>query len=233
MKYISLLIGIFFIPSCSIIPVITSPRLSAANNNLTCPSPFLKGKTKLIHAIEINAAGNAQGAIIGITVVDPSTRFVSCAIMTAEGMVLLEAESSGGKLTVHRALPPFDSGDFAKNLIDDIRLIYFTPQGLLQKKGNLPDGSTACRWQEGNGNFIDVIAGKPESTEINKYSACGNLKRHIKLTQQTGNPYSIIELQGSEMLDYTLLMTLIDAQPADGKLPKKIKVINNEKLRRR
>ena len=221
MKYISLLIGIFFIASCSIIPVITSPRLSAANNNLTCPSPFLKEKTQLIHAIEINAAGNAQGAIIGITVVDPSTLFVSCAIMTAEGMVLLEAESSGEKLTVHRALPPFDSGDFAKNLIDDIRLIYFNPQGLLQKKGNLPDGSTACRWQEGNGNFIDVIAGKPGSAEINKYSEGGSLKRHIKLTQQAGNPYSIIELQGSEMLDYTLLMTLIEAQPADGKLPEK------------
>lgn len=217
MKYISLFIIMGFLASCSTMPVITAPTLSAAQKNLTCPSPFLKERYQLIHAIEINAAGIAQGAIIGVTVADPSNRFVSCAIMTAEGMVLLEAQSEGEKLIIHRALPPFDSGDFAKNLIDDIRLIYFNPQGLLQKRGNLPDGSTACRWQEENGNFIDVIAG--ESTEIKKYSACGSLKRHIRLTQKAGNPYSIIELQGSEMVDYTLLMTLIEAQPAEGKLP--------------
>ncbi len=221
MKYIPLFIGMVFLASCSTMPVITAPMLPPVQMDFACPSPFLKGKTQLIHSIEINAAGLAQGAIIGVTVVDPSTRFVSCAIMTAEGMVLLEAESSGEKLTVHRALPPFDSGDFAKNLIADIRLIYFSPQGLLQKKGNLPGESTVCRWQEENANFIDVIAGKPEITEIKKYSKCGRLKRHIKLTQTTGNPYSIIELQGSEMVDYTLLMTLIEAQPATGKLPGK------------
>lgn len=224
MKYILLLITMAFLASCSTMPVITEPMLPAAHKNLPCPSPFLKEKYQLIHAITINAAGNAQGAIIGVTVVDPSTRFVSCAIMSAEGMVMLEAKSEGEKLIIQRALPPFDSGDYAKNLIDDIRLIYFNPHGLLQKKGNLPDGSTACRWQAENGNFIDVIAGEPGITEIKKYSECGSLKRHIKLTQKAENPYSIIELQGSEMVDYTLLMTLIEAQPAEGKLPgKKIK----------
>ena len=222
MKYISLLIIVISLASCSTMPVITSPMLPAAQKNLTCPSPFLKEKSQLIHAIEINAAGNVQGAILGVTVVDPFTRFVSCAIMTAEGMVLLEAQSNGEKLIINRTLPPFDSGDFAKNLIDDIRLIYFNPQGLLQKNGNLPDGATACRWQEENGNFIDVIAGKLESAEIKKYSESGSLKRHIKLTQRDGNPYSIIELQGREMVDYTLLMTLIEAQTAEGKLPGKI-----------
>jgi hypothetical protein len=154
--------------------------------------------------------------------------------MTAEGMVLLEAEAGAEKLIIHRALPPFDSGDFAQNMIDDINLIYFTPQGLMQKKGNLPDGSTACRWQAQNGDFIDVIANKPQSTEIKKYSACGSLKRHIKLTQTGGNDYSSIELQGSGIINYTLLMTLIEAQPAESKLTgKKLKVKNNEKPRRR
>jgi hypothetical protein len=219
MKYIPLLIGIVFLASCSTMPLITAPMVSATKNNLTCPSPFLKDKYQLMHAIEINAAGNAQGAIIGVTVVDPSTGFVSCAIMSAEGMVLLEAESSREKLTVHRALPPFDSGDFTKNLIDDIRLIYFVPQGLLKNKGNLADGSTVCRWQDASGNFIDVIAAKDGKSEIKKYSACGKLKRHVKLTQKSDIPCSTIELQGSEMVDYSLLMTLIDDQISENKLP--------------
>ena len=227
MKCISLFIVIFFLVSCSTMPAINPPMLSSAGQkHFTCPSPFLKGKSQLVHAIEITAAGNVQGAIIGITVADPSNRFISCAIMTTEGMVLLEAQSGAEKLNVLRALPPFDSGDFAQNLIDDIRLIYFNPQGLLQRKGNLSDGSTACRWQEENGDFIDVIANKPGSTEIKKYSACGSLNRHVKLKQTAGNPYSSIELEGSEMVNYRLIMTLIDAHPV-----KTIKGKNNETQR--
>lgn len=234
MKYFPLFITVAFLASCSAMPVITAHMPPAAKNTLICPSPFLKEKSQLIHAIEINAAGNVQGAILGVTVVDPFTRFVSCAITTAEGMVLLEAESAGEKLTVHRALTPFDSGDYAKNLIDDIRLIYFNPQGLLQEKGTLPDGSNVCRWQEESGNIIDVIAGKPGNAEIVKYTAGGSLKRHIKLTQKAGNPYSIIELQGSEMVDYTLLMRLIEARAADRKLSgEKLKAIKNEKSGRK
>ena len=235
MKCIPLFIIICFLASCSTMPAINQPMLPVAQKKLTCPSPFLKEKYQLIHAIEITTAGNVQGAIIGITVADPSTRFVSCAIMTAEGMVLLEAQSGGEKLIIHRALPPFDSGDFAQNMIDDIKLIFFTPQGIMQNKGNLDDGSIACRWQDQNGDFIDVIANKPESTEIKRYSACGNLQRHIKLTQTAGNAYSNIELQGSGIVDYTLLMTLIEAQPATGELPgkEKLKGKNNEKSRRK
>lgn len=223
MKHIALIIGIFFLTSCSTMPTINPPMTPAAQKIMTCPSPFLNGKYNLIHAIEIHAAGNVQGAIIGITVADPSTRFVSSAIMTAEGMVLLEVESSTEKINVLRALPPFDSGNYAQNLIDDIKLIFFTPEGLVQKKGDLPDGSTACRWQTQNGNFVDVIATKPGITEIKKYSASGSLKRHIKLTQKAGNPYSSIELRGSETVDYMLIMTLIEAQPADRLPEEKVK----------
>jgi hypothetical protein len=226
MKCIHLCIAIVtvFLVSCQTLPVITPPIIPAAQKKLSCPSPFLKEKYQLIHAIEIRAAGNTQGAIIGITVADPFNRFISSAIMTAEGMVLFEAQSEGEKLIVHRALPPFDSGDFAKNLIDDIKLIFFPPQGLLQQKGNLPDGSTACRWQEENADIIDVIANMPEITEIQRYSSCGSLKRHIKLTKTAGNAYARIELQGSEMVNYTLLMTLIEAQKAKTELQgKKIK----------
>jgi len=45
-----------------------------------------------------------QSVIIGVTLADPSTRFVSCAIITAEGMVLFEAESGQDTLKVNRAL---------------------------------------------------------------------------------------------------------------------------------
>ena len=79
-------------------------------------------------------------------------------------------------LKVNRALPPFDSGDFARNMIEDIKLIFFAPEGEIQEKGSLPDGATACRWQEENGDWIDVIATNPEGIEIKRYSAVRQLE---------------------------------------------------------
>ena len=100
MKGIPLLILTLFLLSCQTLPLIHSSVSPAEENNLTCPSPFLKERYRLVHAIETRVAGKTQSAVIGVILADPFTRFVSCAIMTVEGMVLLEAESDPGALRV-------------------------------------------------------------------------------------------------------------------------------------
>jgi hypothetical protein len=130
--------------------------------------------------------------------------------------VLFEAESDAGLLKVNRALPPFDSPDFAKNMIDDIKLIFFAPEGIIQKKGNLLDGAIACRYHQEDGDWIDVIANKPEGAEIRRYSSYGSLKRRIKISKTDENIYQSIELQANELFNYSLMMTLIEAEPAEG-----------------
>jgi len=213
MKGIPLLILTIFLLSCQTLPLINSPLAPADEKVLTCPSPFLKERYRLVHAIETSVAGKTQSAVIGVTLADPFTRFVSCAVMTVEGMVLFEAESGPGALKVNRALPPFDSMDFAKNMIEDIKLIFFTPDGKIQKKGNLPDGTTACRYHEENGDWIDVITDKSEGIAIKRYAPGGILKRQVKFNKTTGNIYQSIELQANEAFNYSLLMTLIEAEP--------------------
>lgn len=215
MKCISVLILTVFLLSCQTLPVINSPISAVNENSLTCPSPFLKGKYRLVHSIENLMFGETQSVIIGVTLADPSTRVISCAIMTAEGMVLFEAESSPDTLKVNRALPPFDSEGFAKNVIEDIKLIFFTPDGKLQVKGTLSDGATACRYKEENGDWVDVINGRVEGTAIRRYSPGGILKRHIKFNRAAGNIYQNIELQAYETFNYSLLMNLIDSQPLE------------------
>lgn len=83
----------------------------------------------MVHAIETRMAGNTQSAIIGVTLADPSTRSISCAIVTVEGMVLFDGESGSDGMKINRALPPFDSEDFAKNMIEDIKMIFFHRKG--------------------------------------------------------------------------------------------------------
>jgi len=100
-------------------------------------------------------------------------------------------------------------------MIEDIKLIFFTPEGKIQKKGNLPDGATVCRYREENGDWIDVITDELEGTAIKRYSSAGILKRHVKFNKTAGNIYQSIELQANEVFNYSLLMTLIEAQPVE------------------
>ena len=218
MKCIRLLIlTALLLVSCQTLPAINSTLPQSVPKSSICPSPFLKEPYRLVHAIEARMAGEIQGAIIGITLVDPSTRFVSCAIMTVEGMVLFEAQAAP-VLQVIRALPPFDSGDFARNMIEDIKLIFLAPEGEIQTKGTLSDGANICRWREKNGDWIDVIARLPEGIEINRYSVYGSWQRRIKLNPMAENVYQSIKLTAKETFNYVLVMTLIAAEPLEGEL---------------
>jgi len=220
MKGIRLLIlTALLLTSCQTLPAINSILPQTGSKDAVCPSPFLKEPYRLMHAIEVRIAGDTGGAIIGITLADPATRFVSCAIVTAEGMVLFEAEAIP-LLRVIRALPPFDSKNFAENMINDIKLIFFAPEGNIRTKGNLSDGANICRWQEKSGDWIDVIARLPEGIEINRYSAYGSWQRKIKLIRTAENVYQSIELMAKETFNYSLIMTLIEAEPIEGDLKK-------------
>lgn len=213
MKRILFLISAVCLFSCQTLPVINLPASLSGQKSLTCPSPFLKQKYRLVHSIEIRMAGNTRSSIIGVTLADPFSRSVSCAIITAEGMTLFEAESGPDGMTVRRALPPFDSADLAKNMIDDIKLIFLAPEGKLQTKGKLPDGSTVCRYHEESGEWIDVTENKSEGMQIKRYASSGALKRQISFMSTAGSIYQRVELRAKETFDYSLLMTLIEAQP--------------------
>lgn len=210
-----LILTVLLLVSCQTLPAINSDSQRSASNNSACPSPFLKQPYRLVHTIEARVAGKTQGAIIGVTLVDPQTRFVSCAIMTAEGMVLLEARAAP-ELEVIRALPPFNSVDFAKNMLEDIKLIFLLPESKIKIKGILSDGAHVCRWQARSGDWIDVISKTPEEMEINKYSEYGSLQRRIKINPAAGNNYQYIELSAKETFNYSLKMTLIEAEPLNG-----------------
>ena len=217
MTRVILLIPILFLLSCQTLPVI---RLTE-EKPFVCPSPFLKEKSRLVHAIENRVRGNVQSSVLGITVADPATRSFSCAIVTAEGMSLFEADFSPAAVKIHRALPPFESEDFAKNMMEDIKLIFLAPEGSLQSKGYLSDGSQACRYLQTSGDVIDVTEHPSDGIQIKRYSSTGVLKKHVTFDKSGKNIYQHIELQAYEFFDYSLLMNLIEAQPIKKQAQKK------------
>ncbi|RPH88129.1 MAG: hypothetical protein EHM66_01505 [Deltaproteobacteria bacterium] len=211
MKGLLFLIGSLLLVSCAVLPAIR-PVAGLAEKNIMCPSPFLTEKIRLIHAIEVRAAGQVQTVMIGVTMTNPVTRTISCALMSAEGMALFEAVSGPDGLKVSRALPPFDAADFARKMMDDIDLIFLAPQGALTEKGVFVTGETVCRRHKEPGGWIDVLQGHGGPIHIRRYSEGGRLQRSVTLAGGSANPYSTIDLQASERVDYSLIMTLIESE---------------------
>lgn len=205
MKRLLCLIGSLLLVSCAALPAV----LPSADQKMTCPSPFLPEKIRFIHAIEVRVAGKTQTVMIGVTLTDPVLRTISCALMSAEGMAFFEAASGPSGLKVSRALPPFDAPDFARNMMDDIELIFLAPQEALFQKGVLADGRRVCRRHKEQGGWMDVLQGSDGHIQITRYSEGGGLQRRVILDGKSPNTYSTIELQATQ---YTLVMTLIEAE---------------------
>lgn len=205
-----------FLTACQSLPVIHPS--GSGEFHFDCADPFTKDPHRFVHAIEARMPGDVRSSVIGITLVDPSRRFISCAIITVEGMVLWEAESSGSHTIIHRALPPFDSAGVSQNMLADITLVFLAPQGPLYQKGYLNDQSNVCRYREENGYWVDVIENKSGNVEIGLYSPSGALKRQVMFRKVANKMYQSIKLQASAPFDYVLLMTLIDDQPIKNKV---------------
>lgn len=220
MRGLLLLISSFLLASCAALPAIRP----VGDQTVACPFPFLTKKARYIHAIEASAAGETKAVMIGVTLADPVLRTLSCAIMSPEGMVLFEALLGPSGVKVSRALAPFNTPDFARNMMADIELIFFAPPGTLAKKGVLTGGDQVCRWHNKQGGWVDVSQGHDGRIQIRRYSEGGPLKRSVRFVGNAANPYFAIELQASELVDYKLVMTLIESEAAEDEAPLKEKV---------
>ena len=212
MKGLFFLLGMFLLVSCAAMPAIHEPSSERAGKSITCPSPFLLEKTRLIHAIEVRMAGKPKTALIGVTLADPVSRMFSCAMMSTEGLVLFEASSGPDGVKVLRALPPFDTNVFASNMMDDIELIFLTPVGVLTRKGVFAEGERVCRRHKEQGGWVDVLAGRDGRIQVRRYSEFGVLQRTVNLEGNAQNAYAVIELQAIDFVNYSLIMTLIESE---------------------
>ncbi|MBP1709977.1 MAG: hypothetical protein H6Q49_179 [Deltaproteobacteria bacterium] len=212
MKGLFFLMSAFLLTSCAALPTIQEPTAGQAKKSVACPSPFLTEKTRFIHAIDVQAAGKTKTVMIGVTVADPATRTFSCAIMSTEGMAVFEAVSGKEGVNVTRALPPFDAPDFARNMMDDMELIFLEPAGVVAGKGVFAGGEFVCRRRQERGGWVDVVAGHEGRIQIRRYSECGALERTVNLNGNSRDAYKTIELQSAGLMGYSLMMTLIESE---------------------
>ena len=221
MKHILLLLSVLgFILSCSSLPQVYPAGDSAGPQpGRTCPGPFPDGDWQLLHSIEATLPDGKKGFLMGLTVISSSNRTARCIIMTLEGFVVFDALYDK-KITVKRAIAPFNSEVFANGLIADIKLIFFKPAGSNMTSGFLINGEAVCRYQKPDGRIVDIINRQEYNWEIKLYLPDYRLARTVKSMfakePDLANRMGIsdkIELNAHGSPGYALVMDLVEAIP--------------------
>jgi len=221
MKHILLLLsawGLFL--SCSSLPQVVPAGGSADPQPAqACRGPFPDGDWQLLHSIEATLPGGQKGFLMGLTVISTADRNAHCVIMTLEGFVLFDAVYDK-KISVKRAIAPFDSEDFANGMMEDIDLIFFKPTGSVVTSGFLKNGAAVCRYQKPDGRMVDIIRRKAHNWEIRQYLTDYSLVRTVKFmsveeTDIAGRKgiSDKIELYADGSPGYALVMDLVEAVP--------------------
>ncbi|HVO66062.1 MAG TPA: hypothetical protein VMT12_06220 [Syntrophales bacterium] len=212
-RWLSIFILVSFLVSCGRLPVIKPvDHVLLPDITKRCHQPFIDTPYRFIHAIEVILPGEGTGTVVGVTVIDPASETIHSAIMTIEGFVLFDAQYEK-EMRVNRAVPPFNTKNFAEHLMKDIRLILLAPQGRLSKAGLLEDGSTICRYDENQGRIIDVIVHQDSSWEIGLYSDSYETIRRVNASSIKNRIPTLVRLTAFDTRDYTLLLRLINAEP--------------------
>ncbi|MGO9137137.1 MAG: hypothetical protein ACLP9S_00790 [Syntrophales bacterium] len=208
-----ILMTAFFIISCSRLPVIKPVDTSMAPDTMRrCHLPFLDIPYQFIHTIEVVLPDGRTGTVVGVTAFDPATKTIQSVIMTIEGFVLFDAIDEK-EVRVNRAVPPFNAEYFAGYMMDDVRLIFLTPDGRLSDIGVFEDGSTVCRYYVKQNWVTDVIVHTDNTWEIKRYSDSNELLRKVMTFSLQDRIPGIVELNAFGFREYTLRLNLINAEP--------------------
>lgn len=208
------------ISACSSLPEIKPAENTALPAPLQeCRQIFPQGRWQFLHTIEATMPGGKKGTLMGVTIISSRGETVQSVIMTIEGLVLFDARYDQ-ELVINRAVPPFDSQNFAQGLMQDIRLIFFEPRGPLIDSGILKNRQAVCRFQSPDGQMVDIVHRSNDSWEIRQYTTSLHLNRtagvFFNKTQADPDFSEIpkrLELRAHGHPGYSLVMRLVEAIP--------------------
>lgn len=212
-RFIPILLVTFVLNGCATLPSL-KPLDPSLKNSVEegCRRPFLSSKYRLVHALDTVLPDGKKGSAIGIMVADPLSRQFQTALMTLEGFVLFAAEG-GETLVVSRAVPPFDSPEFARSLAEDIRLAFFPPGKEPFAWGREEGGEKICRFGRPDGTIVDVSAAASGMIEIRLYGEGGELRKRVTIPSFNHDGLAErIEIRSGVWPPYTLHLRLIESE---------------------
>lgn len=197
------------IVTCKSLPLIEHRSSSAQVQ----PYAFLKSKYQLTHSIKADLPNGVKALLIGFTEIDPSIKSMHAVLMSIEGLVLLDVIYKNNVPQVNRAVPPFDSSNFSNGLLDDLKLVFFIPDGKLAESGIIKNIGYAERYRCDDGKTTDVVAVIEGIAVINKYDSGNSITRTARIISEIdeGVPREI-ELIAHGFFGYSLYLELITSE---------------------
>lgn len=177
-----------------------------------CLALFPSGPWESVHRIEASFLGGASSTLLGITRGEPAAQRILSILLSPEGFTLFDGEFRAGEITVHRAVPPFDSPAFAKGLMEDVTLIFLAPQRRPTNWGQASDGSRVCRWEGPQGYRTEGWESPDQGRRIIRWDDQGKVIREVSLKGPLVQGLAAeIELRVFKPVFYKLKMTLLQS----------------------
>jgi len=207
--------------ACARMPALRpAPSMAVPDIQEACAGVFPAGDRQFVHAVDTAMAGR-RATMIGVSVVSSASRTIRSALMSLEGLVMFAAREQDGKITIDRAVPPFDGPGFARGMLDDIRMIFLRPGPEPDAVGFTAAGAPVCRYTTGPERAIDVEvdpAGGTGGWTLRRYDR-GVLTRTVRADGLSRRPPAGDRIPGRMQLKaygargYTLDLNLIEAVP--------------------
>jgi hypothetical protein len=177
-----------------------------------CVELFPSEPWECVHKIDAVIQEGMSSSLLGVTKGDPAGRKLHTVLLTPEGFILFEAEQHEDKISVLKAVAPFDSPAFARGLMEDVNLLFLPPQGGPSKWGMTADGATLCRWESPDGSRREIALSTV--LKISLRDRHGDLVKEALLTAPfVKGLASRMELQAHKPAPYRLQMTLLQGTP--------------------
>lgn len=209
-----LLLGILpFFLGC--VPLIEKSLIPGSSDDLSaCLALFPTEPWESVHKIEPTIQGMAFSTLLGVTKGDPTTGELHNFLLTPEGFILFEAELRHGKIKMLQTVAPFDSPAFARGLMEDVTLIFLSPQGKPASWGKRDDGSRICNWEGADGTYTQIKGSMESGWQIIRRDDQGDVIRAVSLNGPFFRGFaSHMELRAFKPASYKLRLTLIRTTP--------------------
>lgn len=215
MRLLCFLVSLLLLPlACARLPQIR-PTDKAAADPAACERIFPRGGWQFLHSIEAAPPDGSRQTLLGV-IRFSSRNDVHCALLTLEGLVMLEAHYDG-QVHIQRAVPPMDRPGVAEGMVRDLLMVFFPPESHVRQDGTLSSGDRICRYDLPQGAVRDIVFKDDGHWTIRNYDARRRLSRTIRSDPEAGFsslgfPVRLV-LQAHGLIGYQLTMTLLEATP--------------------
>lgn len=214
---LQLILSSILLTGCAARNVVTWPKAPEISSDVAakCMTAFPPTPVQLVHYLNIKTRDGSTRSYQGILSIEPQRKILRVTILSLQGVIWLDVESTDGEIRTFRAPSVPDNAEFVKGLFHDLKFWIIAPTGTLKQARQNAEGHETCTWEDENGGVLFLTIGHGRRTFEFRPSRLAETGRTVQV-DITGEPESIDAFKLiNRAAGYELSGDLIDASPLD------------------